>query len=141
MRERATRLSDANTWRTLGRHQVGSIVATGIDFGTMILIVQAFGGSPVWATALGATLGGIANFTLGRTWIFRSHAGAVTGQGARYGLVSAASAGLNTLGEHALHDLAHVQYLVARCVVAVGVSLCWNFPLHRRFVFREGAAR
>ncbi|HLK36033.1 MAG TPA: GtrA family protein [Polyangiaceae bacterium] len=139
MSEPATLPNDASTWRLLGRHQIGSIVATAIDFGTMILIVQALGGSAVWATAVGAALGGVTNFALGRTWIFLFHAGSVRGQGARYGLVSAASAGLNTLGEHLLHDRAHVEYVVARCIVAILVSVCWNFPLQRRFVFREGA--
>jgi hypothetical protein len=52
--------------------------------------------------------------------------------------VSAGGAGLNATGEHLLHDLARVDYLLARCFVAAAVSLFWNFPMQRRFVFSPG---
>jgi putative flippase GtrA len=125
----------------LGRHQIGALVATAVDFGTMIFCVERLGLSAVFATAVGATLGAVTNFSLGRSWIFRRHSGRLEAQAARYALVSAGSAGWNSLGEHVVHDLAHVQYVVARVLVAVAVSLLWNFPMHRRFVFREGRGR
>ncbi len=105
----------SGTWHTLGRHQMGSAVASAIDFCAMILCVEALRLSPVLGTAVGATLGAATNF----------------------GLVSAASAGWNSLGEHVMHDRAHLQYVLARALVALAVSLLWNFPLQRRFVFRE----
>ena len=134
MTDRATGL-----WRTLGRHQLGAIAATVVDFGTMIALVEWAAVSPVLATAIGATGGAVTNFLLGRAWIFRRQSGHWAGQAARYAVVSAASAGLNTLGEHLVHDVARLQYLLARALVALVVSLLWNFPMHRRFVFREAA--
>ena len=130
----------ASTWRTLGRHQVGSVAATGVDFGVMIACVQLVDLSPVVATAVGATVGAVTNFTLGRAWIFRRHQGHWAAQAARYAFVSGASAGLNTLGEHLLHDLAQVEYVIARVIVSVCVSLLWNFPMQRAFAFRERRA-
>ncbi len=127
-------------WWTLGRHQIGAAAGTAVDFGSMVLLVERAGFSPVLATAAGASLGALTNFVLGRTWIFRRHSGHWAAQAARYALVSAASAGLNALGEHLVHDLAHVEYVLARVAVSVAVSLMWNFPMQRRFVFREGAA-
>jgi putative flippase GtrA len=124
--------------RTLGRHQIGALVATAVDFGVMIFCVERLGFSPVLATALGATLGALTNFSLGRAWIFRLHSGKIDEQAARYVLVSAGSSGWNAVGEHVMHDLAHVEYVIARVIVAVSVSLLWNFPMQRRFVFREG---
>jgi putative flippase GtrA len=141
MQPRATPSADASataTWRTLGRHQLGATAATAADFGGMIACVELLGTSPVTATAIGATLGAVTNFTLGRQWIFRRPSGAFLGQATRYALVSAASAGWNTLGEHALHDRAHIQYVLARALVSIAVSLLWNFPLQRRFVFQDG---
>ena len=137
-----SRVSAASaSWRTLGRHQVGAFIATVVDFGTMIACVEGLGVSAVRATALGAALGGITNFALGRTWIFRRQSGQLGGQAVRYALVSAAGAGWNALGEHFLHDLAHVQYIVARAFVSLFVSLLWNYPMQRQFVFHEGRAR
>ncbi len=128
----------ASTWGTLGRHQLGAVAATLIDFGCMIFGVQVLGLPPTAATAIGSGFGGITNFLLGRTWIFRQHSGDVTGQALRYALVSGASAGWNALGEHIVHDREHVQYVAARALVSLAVSLLWNFPMQRWFVFREG---
>ena len=124
-------------WETLGRHQLGGLVAGGVDFGVMILFVEVFHRSAVLGTAVGATLGAVTNFTMGRLWIFKHPRGHTAAQAARYVLVSGTSAGLNTLGEHLVHDVARVQYLLARVLVAVAVSVLWNFPMHRRFVFRD----
>lgn len=130
----------AGTWRTLGRHQLGAIAATLVDFGTMIALVESAGLSPEAATPIGAVLGAVTNFTLGRAWIFRRHTGHWTAQASRYALVSAASAGWNTLGEQLVHGMAHVQYVAARAFVSFLVSLLWNFPMQRAFVFRERRA-
>jgi putative flippase GtrA len=125
-----------DTLRTFARHQMGAVVATGVDFGVMIACVEWLGVSAVAGTAAGATLGAVTNFTLGRVWIFRHHSGRAAHQAVRYALVSAASAAWNSLGEHVVHDLVHVQYVVARALVAFVVGLIWNFPMHRYFVFR-----
>jgi putative flippase GtrA len=106
----------------------------------MIVCVEALALTPVTGTAIGATLGAITNFWLGRAWIFRRKTGHPAAQAARYAFVSAASAGWNALGEHWVHDDAHVQYVLGRALVAVAVSILWNFPMQHRFVFREGRA-
>lgn len=130
-------------WRVLARHQLGALVATLVDFGTMIACVHA-GLRPVSGTAIGAACGAIVNFTLGRRWIFPTGSPRrLDRQALRYAVVSLSSLGLNTLGEHVAHDLAHVQYVLARVLVAGVVGLGWNFPLHRGWVFapRPGAER
>jgi putative flippase GtrA len=131
----------ATTWRTLGRHQLGAMVATAVDFATMVGGVERLGMSPVTATAMGAVLGAVTNFLLGRSWIFRRNDGRWTQQAVRYAVVAGASAGWNALGEFLLHDLAFVPYLPARIVTSIAVSLLWNFPVQRRFVFRERRAQ
>ena len=129
-----------DTWRTLGRHRRGAIAATIADFATMIVLVEAARLSPEAATPIGAVAGAVTNFTLGRAWIFRRHTGHWATQASRYALVSAASAGWNTLGEQLVHGMGHVQYVVARAMVSFVVSLLWNFPMQRAFVFRERRA-
>jgi CDP-diacylglycerol--glycerol-3-phosphate 3-phosphatidyltransferase len=120
---------------TLGRHQIGSLGATVVDFGTLTVLVESFGLDPVAATALGALAGAVFNFTLARRWIFRGHQGSLGSQALRYALVSGTSLGLNTLGEYLLSTRMGFHYLASRVVVAVAVSLLWNFPMHRRVVF------
>jgi putative flippase GtrA len=127
-------------WRVFGRHQVGALTATAVDFLVMVALVELLRAPPAMAAATGALAGATTNFILGRRWVFRARSGAVLAQAGRYAAVSAASAGWNALGEYVLHDAGHVGYVVARVVVSVVVGLAWNFPLQRRFVFgREKA--
>jgi putative flippase GtrA len=123
----------------LGRHQVASVISTVVDFGWMTFAVELLHLPPVAATLMGASSGAFTNFQLGRHWTFGAGDGHVAPQALRYTLVSAASAALNALGEYVVHDRLGVQYLAARAAVAVVVSLFWNFPLQRHFVFRQGA--
>jgi putative flippase GtrA len=129
-------------WRTIAKHQAGALAATVVDFAIMIAGVQGLGLSPVTGTVAGAAVGAGVNFTLGRRWIFptddpaRMHLQAV-----RYAAVSLTSLLLNALGEFVLHDLLRVQYVAARLVVAVAVSLAWNYPLHRAWVFAPARSR
>ena len=44
---------------------------------------------------------------------------------------SLASLVLNATGEHVLHDVLGLHYVLARIIVAVTVSVCWNFTMHR----------
>jgi putative flippase GtrA len=124
---------------SFGRHQVGAIVATGIDFSTMSMLVSGLGFFAPLATAIGAAVGGLSNFVLGRYWIFSAKDGHAGEQAWRYVLVSAVSLGLNAGGEYILHDRLGIQYLLARVIIASAVSVGWNFPIQRAFVYRRRA--
>ena len=127
----------SSSWQTLVRHQLGAFLATVLDFAVMIGCVHA-GLRPVLGTAIGATCGAVTNFTLARHWIFPAGAaGRVSGQAIRYALVSFASLGLNTIGEYVLFDVVHLDYLVARVLVAGVVGIGWNYTMHRTWVFAE----
>jgi putative flippase GtrA len=125
---------------TFGRHQVGAVVATAIDFATMSALVSGLGVPAALATAIGAAVGGLSNFLLGRHWIFSAREDHVGGQAWRYVFVSGASLGWNAGGEYVGHDLLGLHYLLARVIIASIVSVCWNFPVQRAFVYRETAA-
>ncbi len=124
---------------TLFLHQLAAVITTVVDFGTMIVLVSLVGLRPGIATLLSALLGGIVNFTLARRFVFRQGESRVQSpapaQGFRYALVSVASALWNAAGESLLTRAFGVPYVLARALVAVVVSLGWNYPLHRYFVF------
>lgn len=125
--------------RRLARHQLGGLAAAVVDVGALVAVVEWRHGGPVLGTVVGASLGAATNFALSRRWVFPDHGGTAPGQAARYALVSGASLGLNALGEYALAVLAGLPYLPARLAVAAAVSLLWNFPMHRWFVFPRRA--
>lgn len=120
---------------TLLRHQAGSMVATAADYSVMIALVSLAGAPPALGTAAGAACGGVVNFLLGRRWIFRATQNRSAPQAFRYALVSVGSLLLNTAGVQALTGPLHVHYVAVRVVVSLAVSLLWNFPMQRSFVF------
>ncbi len=124
--------------RTFGRSQLSSLVATLVDFGALVLLTE-FGG--VWyvaSTAVGAFLGGVTNFLMGRHWSFEeAHHGRIHGQALRYSLVSGGSLVLNSAGVWFFTEVAHLPYPASKGIIAILVSVAWNFPLQRHFVFRR----
>jgi putative flippase GtrA len=104
----------------------------------MIVMVSVVGLGPVVGTAIGAAVGAVTNFSLGRNYTFRATARdrGVHGQFIRYVVVSAASLGWNALGVHFVAVQLAVQYVLARFIVGTLVGFVWNFPMHRYFVFR-----
>ena len=128
--------SGAFSWvRQWVRHHIVSVVATGVDFATMIALVELLRFSPVLGTVCGAAAGGVTSFTLGRYYTYRSITDGVSRQALRYSLVSGASLGLNALGEHLILRVLASHYVLGRVLVATAVNNVWNFPMQRMFVF------
>jgi putative flippase GtrA len=122
---------------TFARHQAGSIIASIVDLSSMIAGVRWLGLHPAVATAGGAALGAAVNYLLGRYWIFPGGRATLGGSAVRYAIVSVVSLGLNTAGEYVLVSMARVQYVLARVLVAIAVSVAWNFPMQRGYVYRS----
>lgn len=119
------------------RSYVASWTATVVDFSCLIFLVHV---AHVWyvaATATGAFLGAVVNFILGRHWSFRAEDGDIRGQAIRYAAVSAVSLALNSLGVYLLTEYLMFHYAISRAITSFLVGILFNFPLHRRFVFRR----
>jgi phosphatidylglycerophosphate synthase/putative flippase GtrA len=122
------------------RHQMGAAFATLSDFATMTTLVEVGLTGPVAATGLGAAVGGVVNFVLGRHWVFGETWERPQPQALHYALVSGVSLALNMAGEHVLVGRWHTQYVLARIATALGVAVFWNYPMHRVLVFRTREA-
>lgn len=126
--------------RLLGRHQAAALLATCADFAIMIALVELARLAPPLATVLSAVAGGAVNFALSRAWAFRAlHRGTLTGQAARYAVVSLGGALLNGAVLAAVLAVVSAPYVLARVGVSVLVSVLYTYPLHTRVVFRLGA--
>ncbi len=120
----------------LGLNIVAAVVATCIDLGAVLLMVELGELSPALATAIGCGLGALINYTFNRVITFRSRQ-KVGPQISRYVLVSTVGALLNT-GVVAL--FAHhpqLPYLLAWWMARGLVYFIWNFPLQRDYVFGD----
>ncbi|RMF15672.1 MAG: CDP-alcohol phosphatidyltransferase [Candidatus Dadabacteria bacterium] len=118
----------------IGRNAVASVIATGIDFASVVLMVQHAGLVPWLATALGCLLGGAVNFVINRIWTFGSDA-QIGPQIWRYAFVSLTSMALNAGGVAVLLLLPALDYRLSWWLVRIAVFFAWNYPLHRDYVF------
>lgn len=118
------------------RSQLSSLAATAVDFGSLVFLVEVLGVWYVAATAIGAFLGAVANFMLGRHWSFGASHGQMHGQAARYAVISGTSLLLNSAGVYFLTDHFGIQYAISKIITAFLVGILFNFPLHRAYVFR-----
>ncbi|HTO97061.1 MAG TPA: GtrA family protein [Myxococcales bacterium] len=123
------------------RAWIASAVATAVDYGTFTILVEVVGIYTGTSRALGALLGAITNFTVNKVYTFKTRDNSVLVEVPRYAAISLTSLLLNTVGVILLAEGLRWNPLVAAAVVGVGVSLCWNLPLHRIFVFREQTGR
>lgn len=122
--------------KTFTRSQFASLAATLADFGTLVCLVEF---AHVWyvaATAMGALVGGVTNFLMGRHWSFTAADGHVHHQAGRYALVSGMSLILNSTGVFFLTDHFGLKYALSKAITAVLVGILFNFPMHRAYVFR-----
>ena len=123
-------------WKSLGRAQLASLAATVVDFGTLFLATEQLHVWYVYSTGLGALFGAATNFALNRFWSFEASHLAWGPQAGRYAVVSAGSLGLNMLGVYAFTDGGGLKYGLSKVITALLVGLLFNFPLHRRYVFK-----
>ena len=123
------------------RAWIASAIATAVDYGSFTILVEVVGIYTGSSRALGALLGAITNFTLNKIYTFRTRDNSVLVEVPRYAAISLTSLLLNTVGVILLTEGLRWNPLAAAAVVGVGVSLGWNLPLHRIFVFREQTVR
>ena len=123
------------------RAWMASAIATVVDYGSFTLLIEVAGIYTGTARALGALLGAVANFTLNKVYTFRTQGSSMVVEVPRYAGISLTSLLLNTVGVILLTEGLRWNPLLAAALVGVLVSLCWNLPLHRVFVFREHGAQ
>ena len=121
----------------MGRAGIASAIATVLDYGTFTILVEVLGAYTGTSRAIGAALGAVANFTVNKLWTFRTRENSLWVELPRYAAISLTSLLLNTVGVVALTEGLRWNPLVAAALIGVAVSVFWNLPLHRYFVFRE----
>jgi len=113
---------------------VTAALATAVDFFSVFGLVESLNINPVYATAIGCSLGAVVNFSLNRWIVFRSKDFLVA-QFNRYVLTSAMSAALNAFGVYLILLLPNSNYLFAWWLVRLLVFLAWNLPTQKNYVF------
>ena len=116
--------------------QVAAFIGTAVDFITVILLTELLAIWYVTSNVIGAALGAITNFLLGRYWVFDSTEKKIYNQAFRYFLVALGSLLLNTFGLYILTEYTSLHYIVSKIIVAVLIAFTFNFFLQKNFVYK-----
>ena len=135
----AAREEELSGW--FQRAWIASAIATAVDYGTFTILVEVVGVYTGTSRALGALLGAITNFTVNKVYTFKTRENSVLVEVPRYAAISLTSLLLNTVGVILLTEGLRWNPLIAAAVVGIAVSLGWNLPMHKVFVFREQSGR
>ena len=123
-------------WVSFSRYQLVAVLATGIDFLTLILLTEFAGLWYLFSAVTGAVFGAITAFLLGRYWVFESVESRTHHQAFRYAIVAVGSVVLNSYGVYFFTDIIGLQYIFSKAITAIVVSVGYNYLLSKNFVFK-----
>lgn len=123
--------------RTYLKAQTASLIATGIDFGVMLLCAEVFHFWYILASVTGSISGACTHFMLGRKWVFDARQGKAPFQMIRYLAVWAGHIILSNVGIYLLTNFVKVYYAASKIIMAVVMGLSYSYLLQRKYVFSK----
>jgi putative flippase GtrA len=121
---------------TFIKAQAASLVATMVDFSITIILVELFRCWYLAASVTGTICGGIANFMLGRRWVFRATEKGIPLQAIKYLLVWAGNLVLVSGGVYIATSYGGLNYVLSKILVSIVVGSTYNYLMQKRFVFK-----
>jgi putative flippase GtrA len=121
---------------TFLKAQTSSLIASLVDFIVTIACVELLG---VWygaASATGNVVGAGVHFTISRKWVFDATQRNVRLQIGKYVCVWAGYVLLNMLMVVLMTTYMSLQYIVAKIIVSIILSVGYNYTLQKRFIFK-----
>ncbi|MGJ1287147.1 GtrA family protein [Sphingobacterium spiritivorum] len=116
--------------------QASAFIGGAFDYGVMVFCKEVIGIDVKNAIRISGSLGAVVNFTLNRYWAFKKSDSPVGNQIWKFILVVLGSIFLKSEGTPLVSNLLHIDYKIGRLAVEVIVSLGFNYPLQRFWVFK-----
>ncbi|MFT3827546.1 MAG: GtrA family protein [Chitinophagaceae bacterium] len=122
---------------TFLKANIASLVASATDYLVTVLLVSGLHFYPVAGSITGTTIGGVVNFLMGRHWVFGTGDERPYNQAMRYLLVWVGNLLLNAGGVYLLTGPMGLHYMIAKVTISVLVAVGYNYPMQKRYVFRN----
>lgn len=119
------------------RAQLSAFVGGLFDFGIYSVCFKFLGISAPFSNVVSGSLGAIVNFTINRYWSFKSADNPIGQQLWKFVIVVLGSITLKSSGIYVLVDLLEMNFLLAKIIVELIVSLGFNFVLQKFWVFKK----
>ena len=120
---------------TFLKAQASSLTATSVDYIVTFLLKEWLQWHML-ASILGTVSGGIVNFTMNRSWVFKAGDKKVESQALKYILVWIGNLVLVTTGVFILTKWGGLDLMVAKIIVSLIVGFFYNYFLQKKFVFK-----
>lgn len=120
------------------RALVASVLAAGLDFGLLVLLVELGRWHPLAAATASYLLGGVLQYVLCSLWVFPNSPQSVSLGFVAFTILSLVGLAITWAVMACLYDWAHVNYIVAK-VVAFALAFAWNFCSRKYLLFRPTA--
>lgn len=121
---------------TFAKAQAASLAATIIDFAVFIILTEVFNCWYLAASITGTISGGVANFLLGRVWVFDATNGKIPRQAFKYFLVWMGNLLLVSGGVFVVKEYVGFTPLLSKIIVSLVVGFTYNYLLQKKFVFK-----
>ncbi len=121
---------------TFVKAQVSSLSASILDFLTTIVCKHVLNFGVILGSGTGTTVGGIANFLIGRNWVFGSKQGKIQNQAVKYFIVWFGNLVLTTSGVYLVtHYFQLSNYVLPKILVSAVIGVPYNYLMQKKFVF------
>lgn len=120
---------------SLLRSQLGSLLATTVDFSTLYIATEFCGIYYVISAAIASGMGAIVGFIVQRRWAFKRTEKPIGYQAFKYAITSIIILIFNVIGIYLVTDLLGVQYMISKIIIAFLVGILISFPLFRYWVY------
>ncbi len=121
---------------TFIKAQAASLAATIVDFAVTIILVEVFHCWYLAASVIGTISGGVANFVLGRRWVFKATEKGIPIQAIKYLLVWMGNLVLVSGGVYVVTNYGRINYVLSKMLVSVVIGSTYNYLMQKRFVFK-----
>jgi putative flippase GtrA len=115
--------------------QAASILGSLADFLTTLILVEVFHCWYLYGNLAGNIAGGIAQFILGRNWVFRAGEAKIPFQVVKYVLVWIGNLILSAAGVYFFTHFLQLNYFISKTITSVMLGLSYNYFLQKKFVF------
>jgi putative flippase GtrA len=116
--------------------QASAFIGGVFDYGVMVFCKEVVGIDVKNAIRISGALGAVVNFSLNRYWAFKKADSPVGSQIWKFILVVLGSIFLKSEATPLISQVLGIDYKVGRLIVELIVSLGFNYPLQRFWVFK-----
>jgi putative flippase GtrA len=116
--------------------QISSILGSALDYLATIVLAEFMHVWYLTANLTGNILGCSFQFFMNRIWAFKKADGNMKDQALKFMMVFAGNILLSAIGVYALTAGLHLNYLLSKTFVSIGLGVTYNYLLQKKFVFR-----